>query len=356
MTGDKTIEGGDSCSEQLPQLTSVAVAGLGLIGGSLAQRLACRGMTIYGWDLSQDFYPQAVSSGIRCMPSLEDMIRADPDLLVIATPLKAIDDLLPRIKKEMNPQTTLTDVGSVKQQVLHSVEKAGLADSYVGAHPMAGNEQEGFYASSSDLMDNALWAITVADSTDYRRFLQVGQMITAYASNEFITVDAAIHDQAAALISHMPHAVSTALINRMVESPVANVAYSLSAGSWRDMTRVALTSPERTKAMIEENPQEVSSLLKTMADSLRDLSRALDQKDNRYLDQFFAFGNPYRQSQWEQRRLMNQFGQRTEPKHRTLTIDQSDWKNQLGSVSRNAQSVVSILSPSQMEIKQYPHL
>ena len=140
-----------------------------------------------------------------------------------------------------HPNTTLTDVGSVKGMVRDQVKAAALGKCYVGAHPMAGNELSGWQAADPHLYDGALWAITVDESTDYRRFLDVAAMITKDVGNRVIVVDDETHDKAAAMISHMPHVVSTALINELVANPDRNIAAALAAGCWRDMTRVSLT-------------------------------------------------------------------------------------------------------------------
>jgi prephenate dehydrogenase len=130
---------------------------------------------------------------------------------------------------------------------------------------MAGNEHSGFEASDPALYDGALWAVTIDAETEYWRFLAVARFITNGLDNELIVLDDATHDRAAALISHMPHAVATAMINELCASPERNIATALAAGSWRDMTRVALTDPNRTRAMIDEDRANVETLLRSMA-------------------------------------------------------------------------------------------
>ena len=229
---------------------AVGIAGLGLIGGSLARRLVGRGVPVAAWNHRPHPYAQAEADGIRCEQDLPGLVRRTVALagdgeavLVLCTPLKAMPETLAALVPALGEcaQVTLTDVGSVKGMVRAQVARAGLSDRYVGAHPMAGNERSGWQAADPDLYDGALWAVTVDGATDYRRFLAVARLVTEGAGNGLIGLDDATHDRAAALISHMPHVVSTALINELTASPDRNIAAALAAGCWRDMTRVALT-------------------------------------------------------------------------------------------------------------------
>ena len=205
-------------------------------------------------------------------------------------------DILAELKPllDIHPDIVLTDVGSVKGMVRAQVEAAGLGERYVGAHPMAGNELSGWNAADPHLYDDALWAVTVDEHTEYRRFLAVARLVVESVGNRMIVLDDDTHDRAAALISHMPHAVATALINELVDSPVRNVAAALAAGSWRDMTRVALTDPERTRAMIEEDSANVETLLRGMAVRLNAMADQLRDGDAAGLTDFFAAGQPFR--------------------------------------------------------------
>ena len=89
---------------------------------------------------------------------------------------------------------------------------------------MAGNELSGWEASDPTLYDDALWAITVDEHTEYRRFRAVADMIVNRCGNRLIVLDDATHDRCAALISHMPHVIATAMINELVANPNRNIA------------------------------------------------------------------------------------------------------------------------------------
>ena len=256
---------------------TVGIVGLGLIGGSLARRLTERGVRVVAWNHRPHPYAQAEADGIFCKSTLSELMDAEPDVVVLCNPLKAMPAILAALAPLMgdHPNTTLTDVGSVKGMVRDQVKAAGLGKCYVGAHPMAGNELSGWQAADPHLYDGALWAITVDESTDYRRFLDVAAMITKDVGNRVIVVDDETHDKAAAMISHMPHVVSTALINELVANPDRNIAAALAAGCWRDMTRVSLTDPDRTRAMVEEDSLNVEVLLRRMAARLTDMADQL---------------------------------------------------------------------------------
>ena len=288
----------------LPEANVIAVAGLGLIGGSLARRLVARGRKVIAWNHRPHPYGQARAAGINCVERIEDLALAKPDVLVLCTPLKAMPQVLASIAPVLEPHTTLTDVGSVKGQVRDEVEAAGLGACYVGAHPMAGSEFSGYDASSPDLYDDALWAVTVDADTDYERFLTVADMICEGVGDRIIVLDDDTHDQAAAMISHMPHVVSTALANELTDMPARNIAQALAAGCWRDMTRVALTDPDRTRAMVEEDAANVAELLRHMSRRLSDMAGLLESGGDAAasgIRGFFSTAQPYRDFKARQR-------------------------------------------------------
>ena len=245
------------------------------IGGSLARRLTERGVRVVAWNHRPHPYAQAEADGIFCKSTLSELMDAEPDVVVLCNPLKAMPAILAALAPLMgdHPNTTLTDVGSVKGMVRDQVQ-----------------------AADPHLYDGALWAITVDESTDYRRFLDVAAMITKDVGNRVIVVDDETHDKAAAMISHMPHVVSTALINELVANPDRNIAAALAAGCWRDMTRVSLTDPDRTRAMVEEDSLNVEVLLRRMAARLTDMADQLHAGAAGEQDVmgFFAEGDPFR--------------------------------------------------------------
>lgn len=343
----------------------IGIIGLGLIGGSLARRLVERGVDVVAWNHRSHPYAEAERAGIRCAATLADLVAARPETIVLCNPLKAMPAILAELKPLLDQaavtgtDVTLTDVGSVKGMVRDQVKAAGLGGRYVGAHPMAGNELSGWTAADPSLYDDALWAITVDEATDYRRFLTVAWLITAGVGDRVIVLDDDTHDKVAALISHMPHVVATAMVNTLTANPDRNIAAALAAGSWRDMTRVALTDPDRTRAMVEEDAENVERLLRDVASRLLAVANLLhDERDLRdiavssqaHTDMlgFFAEGQPFRDYKAVQRAIAAE-PIRSERAYETVALDidpSCDWRGELLASARRGEHIIAFDDPT----------
>lgn len=335
-------------------VNTVGIIGLGLIGGSLARRLAERGIRVVAWNHRPHPYAQAEADGIFCKSTLAELMDAEPDVVVLCNPLKAMPAMLDSLAPLMveHPRTTITDVGSVKGMVREQVEAAGLGECYVGAHPMAGNELSGWQAADPHLYDDALWAVTVDGATNYQRFLDVAALITKGVGNRLIVLDDETHDKAAAMISHMPHVVSTALINELSAYPDRNIAAALAAGCWRDMTRVALTDPDRTRAMVEEDALNVEALLRRMAKRLTDMADQLHDGDETDVIRFFAEGSPFRQ--YKSALTHASDGAAESLPERELTVPESGWQQTLLFSARRGEAIIGFVNPRQAIIQLRP--
>ena len=335
-------------------VNTVGIIGLGLIGGSLARRLAERGIRVVAWNHRPHPYAQAEADGIFCKSTLAELMDAEPDVVVLCNPLKAMPAMLDSLAPLMgeHPRTTITDVGSVKGMVREQVEAAGLGECYVGAHPMAGNELSGWQAADPHLYDDALWAVTVDGATNYQRFLDVAALITKGVGNRLIVLNDETHDKAAAMISHMPHVVSTALINELSAYPDRNIAAALAAGCWRDMTRVALTDPDRTRAMVEEDALNVEALLRRMAKRLTDMADQLHDGDETDVIRFFAEGSPFRQ--YKSALTHASDGAAESLPERELTVPESGWQQTLLFSARRGEAIIGFVNPRQAIIQLRP--
>lgn len=334
---------------------SVGIVGLGLIGGSIAKRLAATGSCkVYAYNRHQTMYKEARALGITCVESVADLARMQPNVLILCNSLASMPEVLGEISRGINKQrTTLTDVGSVKGLVREQVKAAGLGDCYIGAHPMAGSEFTGWQASSAQLLDGALWAVSVDESSDFWRFCAVLRVIVALCGNRALVLNDSIHDASAALISHMPHVVSTALANVLCGSENRNVALQMSAGSWRDMTRVALTDPNRTRAMVEENRRNVADLLGSVIEELSfakkmlersdgDSAVACDERDECDERAFFAKADSWREYKYKERAVACDESAGDLRELRFALDCAGDWQSQLIQSAQSGEQIVGV--------------
>lgn len=331
------------------QKFSVGIVGLGLIGGSIAKRLAATGSCkVYAYNRHQTMYKEARVLGITCVESVAELARMQPNVLILCNSLAAMPEVLGEISRGINKQhTTLTDVGSVKGLVREQVKAAGLGDCYIGAHPMAGSEFTGWQASSAQLLDGALWAVSVDESSDFWRFCAVLRVIVSLCGNRALVLNDSIHDASAALISHMPHVVSTALANVLCGSENRNVALQMSAGSWRDMTRVALTDPDRTRAMVAENRRNVADLLGSVIEELSFAKKMLERSDGDSAvasDEraFFAKADSWREYKYKERAVACDKSAGDLRELRFALDCAGDWQSQLIQSAQSGEQIVGV--------------
>ena len=332
---------------EFSQKFSVGIVGLGLIGGSIAKRLVDAGSCkVYAYNRHQTMYSEARALGITCVESVAELARMQPNVLILCNSLAAMPEVLGEISRGINKQrTTLTDVGSVKGLVREQVKAAGLGDCYIGAHPMAGSEFTGWQASSAELLRGALWAISVDESSDFWRFLAVLRVIVALCGNRALVLNDSIHDASAALISHMPHVVSTALANVLCGSENRNVALQMSAGSWRDMTRVALTDPNRTRAMVVENRRNVADLLGSVIEELSFVKKMLEESDEcNECDEraFFAKADSWREYKYKERAVACDESAGDLRELRFAIDCPGDWQSQMIQSAQNGEQIVGV--------------
>ena len=233
----------------------VAVVGLGQLGGSLAAALAAAGRPVAGWDVDPDARAAAADSGVEITRELGGVV-------VLAVPLPALQTALDGLT--VDPDATVTDLGSVKGPVLASLG-AALGSRFVGGHPMCGTERSGWRATDPGLFTGARWAICLEPDTDLHRWLRVAEVALAVGA-EVVPTTATEHDEAVAAVSHVPHLLAAALAAAAAET--GPLALALAAGSYRDGTRVAGSDPAFVTAMVEGNAVPTAAALQRVLGQL----------------------------------------------------------------------------------------
>ena len=244
----------------------MAVVGLGVMGGSLVRALAARGdVEVSGWSPEVEERRAAASLLARAPEALEDVWEG-ADLVVLATPLEAILELLPHASAGA-PEAVLTDVASLRAPVEATVRRLGIGSRHVGSHPMAGSEASGFAAASDDLYQDApVWVVEEHALEGPRQ--DVRALWTSVGAQPR-RISSEAHDALMARVSHLPQLASTALAAALEE---AGVDPSALGPGGRDMTRLAESSPAMWRDLLRHAPEDLPELLRRFARQVEGLA------------------------------------------------------------------------------------
>jgi prephenate dehydrogenase len=247
-----------------PRRPTVAVIGLGLVGGSIARALSAAGYRVTGVDwplvVRRALATRAVSAGRTRAEAA-----AECDLVVLAAPPATNLRLLRRLARVARPGLVLTDVSSVKGEIVHEARRLRLA-GFVGGHPMAGSEKRGFAASSAALFRGRPWWIVPAP--DGRATRAVRALVRAAGARP-ITTDPAVHDRVMAFLSHAPQVVSWAILDAARADRLARRHLRQAGPGFRDMTRLARSPRPLWREILASNRLEVARALDAVVRELR---------------------------------------------------------------------------------------
>jgi prephenate dehydrogenase len=255
---------------------SVAVLGLGLVGGSLARDLAARGVTVLGYDHDPAAVDAARREGVVRATIDESLTQlADADVVVLAVPVTAAPALLVRARPHLAAARLVTDVGSTKRTIVACAERLGLGARFVGSHPMAGDHRAGWGASRAGLFAGATTYLCPAAGAGAESLALAHALWTALGARPEV-VDAAAHDARLALTSHLPQLASTLVGRTLAKAGVARA--ELGPGG-RDVTRLAGSSPEVWAAIAIDNAAPITSALRALEAELRATRAAIERGD-----------------------------------------------------------------------------
>jgi prephenate dehydrogenase len=262
-----------------------AIIGVGLIGGSLGMILRRKGLasSVIGVGRRIENLKTAVELGAidRYVVDPKDGVK-DADLVVLATPVDTYDRHLSEWASCLKPGTIVTDVGSVKGQLVEQAERAMPASvHFVGGHPIAGKEKTGVAAGSEQLFIGARCILTPTKETDQQALERVSTMWQETGSI-VMTMDPHLHDKILGAVSHLPHVAAFALMNALAEIRTQVPALDLaghSGGGLRDTTRIAASSPEMWRDIFLWNRDNLTAFIEVYERSLGELKRLIRTGD-----------------------------------------------------------------------------
>lgn len=289
---------------------SVAIVGLGLIGGSMAAALKRLDdpPAVWGVNRTESSLDYALERGIIDQGATPGsdlaatwLSAGGADLVVLGMPAHFVADWLKTLAAN-GYEGVVTDVASTKTGVLSAVRQS-LPDPsrFVGGHPMAGSELSGVRAARADLFDGAYWLLTPAGDTDPDAFTAMHALVTAIGAR-VISVDAAAHDEAVAIVSHVPHVTAAALVDlAAAHSGDHGELLRLAAGGFKDTTRIAAGSADLWTGICLDNAAALSEGIEELRDRLATFEAALRARDDGAIRAWLANAADVRRSlpaQW----------------------------------------------------------
>ncbi|MFM8258381.1 MAG: prephenate/arogenate dehydrogenase [Vulcanococcus sp.] len=257
----------------------VGIVGLGLIGGSLGLDLRARGVQVHGLVHRAETAERALQRGLADRVDTDPAVLGSCGLIVLALPLDRLLNPDAALLAALPAEAVITDVGSVKQPVLE--RWSGLHRRFVASHPIAGTAQAGVEAGLEGLFRGRPWVATPTTSTDGAALLAVQQLAEAVGA-DWLRCDAAAHDQAVALISHMPVLVSAALLQAAeqggLEADAAALVRRLASSGFADTSRIGGGNPELGTLMARCNRPAVLQALHTYRRQLDALEALVQQE------------------------------------------------------------------------------
>lgn len=265
----------------------IVVVGLGLIGASLAAAISKSepDVEVFGVDVDSRTCGEAISRGWvanACAPESEafsDFVKDRADLVVLATPVAAVDDYL-RLLRDWDYCGVITDTLSTKAHILAATaEILPYRRNYVPGHPMAGSEKNGIDGARPDLFEGANWILCPDEDTPPEHFQRLHELITSLSAR-VVAIAPDEHDDSIAVVSHVPHIIAASLVqlaHRHADEQQSLMR--LAAGGFKDSTRIAAGSSKLWCGIAFDNACALTSGLREMQGIIGDFADAIGAHD-----------------------------------------------------------------------------
>jgi prephenate dehydrogenase len=280
-----------------------AILGCGLLGGSLAAALRSRRLSshLVGYDLDARACTRGVERGLLDGSAASAAQAArDADLVVLATPVGAMPDLLAQIAGALGPAAILTDLGSTKADVIAAARHAlGPAfERFVPSHPIAGGEQPGLEHADPDLFEGCT-VVTTPDAQTRPDALERIEALWRACGARIERMQADEHDRILASVSHLPHVLAFALLAQIAGQPDVQRRLTLAGPGFRDFTRIAASSAVMWRDIALANREALGKELRGFVAMLEDIEQALAAGDAQWLEQLFDLASRTRRKSSE---------------------------------------------------------
>jgi prephenate dehydrogenase len=263
--------------------STVAIVGMGLMGGSFAlalrEKKACH--KIIATDSDPGTRAQAKERGFDTHGELDAI--ANSDVVILATPVRTIIEQLPRVGQVAKPGAIIIDLGSTKHEIVSVMEKLPENLQPIGGHPMCGKETFGFDAADANLFQNAVFTFTPLSRTS-RETAAFALSLAGCLDARPLILDAERHDKLVAIASHLPFALSTTLMLAALEfASEEDLLFELTASGFRDTSRLAASDTTMMLDILMTNQTNVADAVRKYSERLSSLANLIDNQDEKSL-------------------------------------------------------------------------
>lgn len=272
--------------------------GLGLIGGSLAKALkrynpSCRIIAYTRTErTSRMAYENRTIDQICTSPA--DPAFAECDMIFLCAPVGSNIEALRQLKEVVRQDCILSDVGSVKTDIHTAAHDLGLDGRFIGGHPMTGSEKSGFEHAVAHLFENSYYIITPSEGTSPDA-VQAYKELAASTGSIPVVLDYRQHDFITAAVSHLPHIIASALVNTVHDlDSKEELMKMIAAGGFKDITRIASSSPEMWEHICLSNSSNISEVMDTFMNQMEQARAQMIEGDGTSVYQMFEKSGEYR--------------------------------------------------------------
>lgn len=277
----------------------IGFIGLGLIGGSIAKaiRQYYPDIEIVAFDKSKETLALAtLESVIDVAATKIDDNFYHCDYIFLCAPVSYNNAYLKQLTEYLDDSCILTDVGSVKTAIHKEVTALGLEKHFIGGHPMAGSEKSGFANSKAMLIENAYFILTPSKNVSQEKVDRYQEFVSSLKALP-VVLDYEEHDHITGTISHLPHIIAASLVN-FVKDTDSKEEYMkhLAAGGFKDITRIASSSPTMWQHICAKNKDNIAEILGQYIESLQSAKEMVENGDEQGIYNLFDSSRNYRNS------------------------------------------------------------
>lgn len=279
-----------------------AFVGFGLIAGSIARSIRENhpNAEIIAFNRSLPSLELASKEGVlnayyQCLDETSLSKIGQCEFIFLCAPVEANNRNLEALAPFVSQGSILTDVGSVKNSIHAKIRELGLQNQFIGGHPMAGSEKTGFANSNSKILENAYYILAPEPGVNIER-VNALRSLTLEAHAIPLIIKPELHDYITGAISHLPHVIAASLVNFVHQKDDDGFMKLIAAGGFKDITRIASSSPDMWKSICSSNKDNILQLLTDYITYLEQIKDTINCEEFDQIYSFFDSAKNYRDS------------------------------------------------------------